>query len=77
MGTKFDKRTKVALAQLGERIRKAREIRGVAQAVLAKKIRMEATNLAKIERGARNVTVDSLVRIADGLGITFWDLLKP
>lgn len=30
---------------------------------------MDPTNLAKIERGGRNVTVDTLVRIAEGLGL--------
>jgi len=64
---KIDKRTKALVKVLGEDLRLLREDRGIPQIQLAQKISMDPTNLAKIERGAKNVTVDTLRRIADGL----------
>lgn len=69
MPDKIDRRTKRVLVELGAHIREVREAHGVQQAQLARKIGMEPTNLAKIERGEKNVTIDTLVRIGDGLGI--------
>jgi transcriptional regulator with XRE-family HTH domain len=66
---KLDKRTKPLVTGLGEELRRRREDLGVPQIQLAKTIKMEATNLAKIERGEKNVTVDTLRRIAEGLGL--------
>jgi len=54
---------------LGAELRRLREEHGVTGLQLVKKIDMEATNFAKIERGEKNVTLDTLRRIADGLGI--------
>ena len=69
MADKIDKRTKPLVVALGEDLRRVREELGIAQIQLAAKIGMEPTNLAKIERGEKNVTLDSLRRIADGLGV--------
>ena len=57
------------VVSLGEDLRRLREELGVPQLQLAKAIKMEPTNLAKIERGEKNVTLDTLRRIADGLGV--------
>ncbi len=69
MGAKIDKQTKVILVMIGQRVRATRERLGVSQVKLARLVGMEPTNLAKVERGTRNVTIDTLARIADGLGI--------
>ena len=69
MANKFDKHTKAVLAVVGLHIRQVREAQKMPQVQLAKSIGMDPTNLAKVERGARNVTIDTLVRIADGLGL--------
>lgn len=74
--TKIDRRTKAVLISLGEHVRKVREAHDMPQVQLAKNIGMEPTNLAKIERGTRNVTIDTLVRIADGLGVELSVRLK-
>jgi transcriptional regulator with XRE-family HTH domain len=66
---KIDKGTKRVLAELGAHLRQVREAREIPQAQLAHEIKMEPTNLAKIERGEKNVTVDTLVRIANGLDV--------
>jgi transcriptional regulator with XRE-family HTH domain len=74
---KLDKRTEAALVAFGAHVRKVREDLEIAQVQLAQRIGMDPTNLAKIERGARNVTMDTLVRIADGLGIKLVVKLAP
>jgi transcriptional regulator with XRE-family HTH domain len=57
------------LALLGEHIRLARRALGISRAKLAEIIGMHPMNYAKIERGKKNVTFDTLLRIADGLGL--------
>lgn len=54
---------------LGAHLRRAREEQGVSQTTLARRIKMEPTNLRKVERGEKNLTVDTLRRIAGGLGM--------
>jgi transcriptional regulator with XRE-family HTH domain len=74
---KIANRTKAVLVPLGERLRRVRERLDVQQVQLARTIEMEPTNLAKIERGQKNVTIDTLVRIADGLGLDLTINFKP
>ena len=69
MAGKIDRQTARVLVALGEHLRKRREAAEISQTQLAKAVGMEPTNLAKIERGQKNVTVDTLVRIARGLGV--------
>lgn len=64
-----DDGTKEALIAIGKQLRSTRDAMQVSQVQLAKRIRMDPTNLAKIERGTKNVTIDTLMRIAAGLGI--------
>lgn len=66
---KLDPRTKEGLAHLGEHIRLTRRERGISRKKLAETIGMHVGNYAKIERGSKNVTYDTLLRIADGLGL--------
>ncbi len=68
MAEKIDTHTRKVLIALGKHLREARELQQVPQAHLARSIGMEPTNLAKIERGQKNLTVETLVRIATGLG---------
>lgn len=67
--TKVDERTKAVLTQLGTKIRAARQAAGLSQAQLAEAISMDRENYAKIERASVNVTIDTLVRIAGGIGV--------
>ena len=54
---------------LGEHIRLVRRARGISRKKLAEAIGMHLVNYGKIERGTKNVTYDTLLRIADGLGV--------
>ena len=57
--------------QYGLRINDLRDERGLSQRGFAALIGMSPTYLADIERGARNVSIDNMKRIADGFGVTF------
>jgi len=73
----LDDRTKEALLALGAHLRTARDKLGVSQVQLAKRIKMDPANLLKVERGQKNVTLDTLLRIADGLGMELVVRLRP
>ena len=53
------------------RINDLRDERGLSQRGFAARIGMSPTYLADVERGARNVSIDNMKRIADGFGVTF------
>lgn len=76
--SKVDERTKAALKAVGATIRAARQAAGLSQAQLAEAIAMDRENYAKIERGTINVTIETLVRIAHGIGLYVQlDLVPP
>ena len=57
-------------------IRRLRHERGVSQQDFALTIEMDRTYFGAVERGERNVSIDNLERIALGLGVPAWQLLK-
>jgi transcriptional regulator with XRE-family HTH domain len=66
---KLDPRTRRAAREMGGQIRAARLAAGISQEALAAKIGMTRGNFARVEQGRTNVTLDTLLRIARGLGI--------
>jgi DNA-binding XRE family transcriptional regulator len=66
---KVDASTRRKLSEIGELLRTARERARVSQAALAEHIQMRRENVIRIEKGRANVTIDTLVRIASGLGL--------
>lgn len=69
MTGKLTQRTRDYLVDLGEHIRVTRRGRGISRKKLADTIGMHVGNYARIERGKKNVTYETLQRIADGLGM--------
>lgn len=63
------------LTTVGARIRAARQDREVTQTALAKAIGMQRPDLSKIESGRQNITLSTLYRIADHLGVPASSLL--
>lgn len=61
---------------IGRRIAELRRERGLTQEQLAVKIRTSFQWLAQVEAG-RNVTVYTLVKVANGLRVPLADLLAP
>src|ERR1700712_1839171 len=54
---------------LGERVRSARAALGLSQESIADLAQMHVTNFGKIERGAANPSLHTIVRIAGVLGV--------
>jgi transcriptional regulator with XRE-family HTH domain len=65
------------LPLLGATIRQARQEQRLSQPALAARTGLNPTYIGQIELGQRNLSVLSLVRIADALGISFASLLTP
>lgn len=59
----------------GAAIRRARLSRNISQEAFADQIGMHRTYYGAIERGERNLTLGSLARIAEGLGLRMSQLL--
>lgn len=61
---------------IASNIRRHRTSRGLSQEAFALEINMDRTYFAGVERGERNVSIDNIERIALGLGIEPFALLK-
>jgi transcriptional regulator with XRE-family HTH domain len=60
---------------LARNVREARQKRGLAQEALALKVGLSATYVSQVESGSRNVTLETIQRLADGLGLPPWRLM--
>ena len=62
---------------IGENIKRARAKLGLTQDDLARKADIKYTALTKIESGVvKNPSVQTMAKIAEGLGITIYELIK-
>lgn len=62
---------------LGAQVRNLRRSRGMTQERLAEELEISPRYLAGIERGERNLTLDSVDLLAEQLGVSPWSLLDP
>ncbi len=69
-------RDKTQNIKIGAAIRKFREKLGVTQDDFADKIDMHRAYYGEIERGKLNLTVRTLVRVSDGLGVKVWEIFR-
>jgi transcriptional regulator with XRE-family HTH domain len=76
MKTTREKRMKLRLLA-AKRIRQIREGKGLSQEGLADIAELHRTYVSSVERGERNVTVDSLERLADALGVDIRAFFEP
>ena len=60
--------------KLGQRIKQLRLKTGLSQEKFALKIDMDRTYFASVESGKRNISINNIKKIADGLNITLSDL---
>lgn len=67
-------RTKQAARSLGLRIQELRQADGQTQEAFADKLGMLPPNYARIEQGRANVTLETLVRVAQGLKVELAEL---
>lgn len=56
--------------RVGLRIKELRNALGYSQETLAYSIEMSRTNLAEVEIGKRNISIENIDRIAQGLGVS-------
>jgi transcriptional regulator with XRE-family HTH domain len=57
-------------------MRQRRAALGLSQEALALECGINRTYLSSVERSERNVSIDNIARIADGLHVEPWQLLK-
>lgn len=60
---------------IGVRIRRFRKKQGLTQQLLAEFSNQEPSNISHIERGATKLSLPTIVKIANALGVTVDDLL--
>jgi transcriptional regulator with XRE-family HTH domain len=65
-----------AAAALGARVRSLRKDRGLSQEAFAAQAAIDRSYMGGIERGERNVTLETLVRLANALGISLAELVE-
>lgn len=64
-----------AQIEMGKRARARRAELGLSQMALAERIGLHFTFVSEVERGERNVSLSSLLRLADGLEMNPGDLV--
>ncbi|MDY0068045.1 MAG: helix-turn-helix transcriptional regulator [Steroidobacteraceae bacterium] len=62
--------------RIGQVLRRRREAIGVSQEDFAELIGMHRTYYSAIERGLKNVRIETLERICGALGAHIWEVLK-
>lgn len=62
--------------KLGQRIRYLRNEKGISQEKFSLSIDMDRTYYASVESGKRNISINNIQKIANGLGITLEQLFK-
>lgn len=58
----------------GQEVRRRRRQLGLSQARLAERTGLHRTYISDMERGGRNITLNVVYRVADGLGVQVADL---
>ena len=61
--------------RVGKKIREVRESKNLSQQALADMCNFEKSNMSRIEAGKNNLTLKTLEKIANGLGVKIKDLL--
>jgi transcriptional regulator with XRE-family HTH domain len=62
--------------RLGQTVRELRSSAGYSQESFAAKVKVHRTFMGTIERGKTNISIETLERLARGLGIPGWELLR-
>lgn len=61
-------------ARFGIKVRSLREKQGISQSELATRAGLHMTYIGQVERGERNLTLDSITKIAHALNVPVWTL---
>lgn len=60
----------------GERLKSLRTARGLSQEKFALSINMDRTYYASVESGKRNISLNNIVKIAEGFNLSLEELFK-
>ena len=71
----IEKPKKSARSRFAERLRIERAARGLSQEELAARAGLHRTYIGSVERSERNISIDSMERLAQALGLDVSDLL--
>ena len=71
------KQVVISKKELGQRLRAARQARGITQVELAEALGTYQTVVSAIERGVRGLTVQQVAKLASILGTSLDDILAP
>jgi transcriptional regulator with XRE-family HTH domain len=66
---KFSAQTRRRLQEIAAQLVRIRELLGISKHEAARRIGMHIGNYSKIERAEKNLTVDTLLMLADGLDL--------
>jgi XRE family transcriptional regulator, regulator of sulfur utilization len=64
------------IKKLGERIRIIRKEKGLSQDQLGELADLHTNHIGAIERGEKNVTIESIIKVSKGLNITLEELFR-
>lgn len=64
------------LKHVGKKIREVRKMQGLSQEQLAEMVGTKHTDIGKLERGERNVTLKTLEKVSSTLGIEVYQLFE-
>lgn len=64
------------LSKLGKQIAAVRRAQGLSAERLSERMGFSVGYLRRVETGRQNLTIRSIVKFADALGVTFWDLVS-
>jgi XRE family transcriptional regulator, regulator of sulfur utilization len=61
---------------VGDRIRQMRKVKGLSQEKLGYESELHCTHIGSIERGQKNWSIDTLIKVAKGLNVGVVDLFN-
>lgn len=64
------------LRLIGARVRRIRKVKGMTQEQLAEKANTSHSYIGDLERGERNVTLQSLSKVSEALEVDFFELFQ-
>ena len=62
--------------EVGNRIRIFRKQKGLSQEILAEKADLHPTYVSQIERGVKNISIDTMERVLSALGVSFAEFFQ-